>query len=405
MGIHRLKQRKICVVTGSRADYGHLRGLMREIQGDPRLQLQLVVTGMHLAARFGFTYKMIQREGFLITERVGILCFDDSPVGIAQSIGSGCRLFARTFSKIKPDILVLLGDRYEMLAAAIAAYMLRIPIAHLHGGESSEGAVDEGIRHSITKMAVYHFTAAEIYRRRVIQMGEEPQRVFHYGAPGLDGIHKARLLNKAELAEALDFDLSGPTAMITYHPATLDHQPADRQIQHVLKAIRRFSLKGIFTQSNADAQGRVINRRMEEFCFRHPQQYKFIRNLGQLVYLSCLKHFDLMIGNSSSGIIEAPSFHLPVVNIGDRQRGRLHPPNVIDADCSVSSIQRAIALALSPRFRLRLKYLVNPYVKFKDGKINYRIKEKLRTLPIHPGVMKKKFFAATDPHKTGIDCL
>lgn len=392
MGTHRLKQRKICVVTGSRADYGHLRGLMQEVQDDPRLQLQVVVTGMHLSRRFGSTYKIIRRDGFPVKDKIKILCFDDSSVGVAQSIGLGCRLFARMFTIIRPDMVVLLGDRYEMLAAAIAAYMLRIPIVHLHGGESSEGAVDEGIRHSITKMAIYHFAAAEIYRRRIIQMGEDPARVFNYGAPGLDTLYHAQLFNKRELTKTLNFNLNGPVAMITYHPATLDHQSAGRQIQNVLGAIRKFPLKAIFTQANADAQGNIINGHIEKFCFRYPRQYKFIKNLGQTAYLSCLKHFDLMIGNSSSGIVEAPCFHLPVVNIGDRQRGRLRPKNVIDVDCFISSIQRGIILALSSRFRSRIKTLVNPYVKFKDGKTSYRIKEKLKTLPIHPGVMKKEFF-------------
>ncbi|MDO8579991.1 MAG: UDP-N-acetylglucosamine 2-epimerase, partial [Candidatus Omnitrophota bacterium] len=280
MGTRRLK-RKICVVTGSRSDYGHLSGLMKEIQNDRQLQLQVVVTGMHLSPRFGSTYKIVKRDGFPVNNKVDILRFNDSPVGIVQSIGLGCRLFAQQFSKIKPDMVVLLGDRYEMLAAAISAYMLRIPIVHLHGGESSEGAVDEGIRHSITKMALYHFAAAEPYRQRIIQLGEDPKRVFNYGAPGLDTLHHARLLNKKELSRELNFDLEGPVAIITYHPVTLDHQSVHGQIQIILKTIGRFSFKAIFTQANADAQGNIINQHIHEFCSRHPRRYKFIKNLGQ----------------------------------------------------------------------------------------------------------------------------
>ena len=386
-----MRKRKICVITTSRADYGLLYWLMKEIQSDSELVLQVIVAGMHLEPGFGLTYRAISKDGFKITEKIRLSMTDDTEIGVSKSIGTGLKKFAVAYEKLRPNVVVLLGDRYELLSAAFPALVSKIPLAHIHGGETTQGAVDEAVRHCITKMSVVHFASTEIYRKRIVQMGENPKFVFNYGAPGLDNLHKLRLLNKEKLQEELEFDLHGETAIITCHPATLEkHSPRD-QIDNLLTVVKASGFKAVFTMANADPGGRTINREIEKFCRTEPEKYKFLRNLGRLKYLSCLKNFDIMIGNSSSGIIEAPSFKLPVVNIGDRQKGRVRAENVIDVGYSKSGIEKGIKKAMSHAFRNTIRYVKNPYDRYSDGKTGYRIKEKLKKLKLDSDLVKKKF--------------
>jgi UDP-N-acetylglucosamine 2-epimerase (non-hydrolysing)/GDP/UDP-N,N'-diacetylbacillosamine 2-epimerase (hydrolysing) len=386
-----MRKRKICVITTSRADYGLLYWLMKEIQSDCELVLQVIAAGMHLEPGFGLTYKAISEDGFKITEKIRLSMKDDTEIGISKSIGIGFKKFAMTYEKLRPDVIVLLGDRYELLSAAVPALVSKIPLAHIHGGETTQGAIDEAVRHCITKMSIVHFVSTEIYRKRIVQMGEDPKFVFNYGAPGLDNLHRLRLLNKKKLQEELDFDLHGETAIITCHPATLEKYSPGDQIDNLLKALKAYDFKAVFTMANADVGGRTINREIEKFCRAEPGKYKFFRNLGQVAYLSCLKNFDIMVGNSSSGIIEAPSFKLPVVNIGDRQKGRVRAKNVIDVGYSKSSIEKGVKKALSRAFRNTIRYVKNPYDRYSDGKTGYRIKQKLKKLKLDGDLVKKKF--------------
>ena len=387
-----MNQRKICVVTTSRADYGLLFYLLREIQADPDLQLQIIATGMHLSPEFGLTASDIERDGFRLDKKVEMLLSADSETAIIKSIGLGMVGFADALGSLKPDILVLLGDRFELLAPATAALHLRIPIAHIHGGETSQGAVDESTRHAITKMACLHFPATELYRKRVVQMGEDPGRVYNFGAPGLDQLYREKLLSKRQLEQRLQIELTGTVAIVTYHPVTLETTSALSQIGNLLKAVDSSGIKAVFTKSNADAHGREINREIENFCKSNPACYRFFDNLGQKTYLSCLKHLDLMIGNSSSGLTEAPSFRLPVVNIGDRQKGRIKAANIIDTGYGAREILKDIRKACSSVFKKNLANLKNPYDPFGDGKTSFRIKETLKKTVINRDFLQKKFF-------------
>ncbi len=385
-------KRRICVITGSRAEYGHLFWLMKSLSADPKVQLQVVVTGMHLSATFGLTYKVILKDGFHIDAKVPILNYGNTQQGIAKAIGKGCGSFADCLTRLKPDMVVICGDRYEMLAAAIAAHVMGIPIAHLHGGETSQGAIDEAFRHSITKMSSVHFAATEQYRQRIIQLGENPKHVFNFGAPGLDHLWHQQLLNRHQLSETLHFDLSGQVAIATFHPVTLEQSAPTEQVRELLKALEKTSLKVIFTKANADAGGEIINRLIETFCRKNPKRYHLTDNLGTQRYLSCLKHLDMMIGNSSSGIVESASFQLPVINIGDRQKGRLKAANVLDVPPRCQDIYRAIQQASSVSFKKSLARLRNPYVRFKSGDISQRIKDVIVTWPLDSELLKKSFY-------------
>ena len=385
------KSRRICVVTTSRADYWLLRWLMEEIRDDGDLELQVAVTGMHLSPEFGLTCRAIEEDGFEVAARVEMLLSSDTGVGTAKSVGVGVLGFADTFQRLAPDIVVLLGDRFELLSAAVPALTLAIPIAHLHGGEASRGAIDEHIRHAITKLAAIHFPATEEYRRRIIQMGEDPSRVFNLGTPGLDGLRRLRIPGKEDLERELGFELGCTTALVTYHPVTLEKGSASGQVGAVLEAVRRSGVRAVFTGANADEQGRLINREIREFCDSSPERYRFFPSLGAAMYLGCMKHCSFMLGNSSSGLIEAPSFRLPVVNIGDRQRGRIRAGNVIDSPCTVAGIERAIETALSQEFRQGLRELKNPYDAYGDGNASRRIKNVLKSIDVSPRVMKKEF--------------
>lgn len=391
--------RKVCVVTTSRADYGCLKTLMEEIRDDPELTLQVVATGMHLSPAQGLTYRGIESDGFHIDRTVEMLLASDGESAVSKAIGVGLMSFPDVYDTLRPDTVVLLGDRFELLAPAIAALIYRIPIAHIHGGETSQGAIDEAVRHSITKMATFHFPATEAYKRRILQMGEPPERVFNCGAPGLDLLYRQDLLARDELQSSLDLNLEGGVALVTFHPVTLEGGCAASQLKDLLQVIDRSGLKAVFTKANADHEGSVINHLMAEFCDSQPGRFRLFDHLGPRTYHSCLKHLDLMIGNSSSGLIEAPSFALPVVNIGDRQKGRIRARNVIDVGTSIEEIERGIERARSPDFAQGLRGMKNPYDETGDGRASYRIKDTLRHLVIDPSVLKKEFFSLNEAER------
>ena len=355
-------KRRIAVVTGTRADYGLLYWLIHDLHHADDLELQLIVTGMHLVPLFGRTVDVIEKDGFPIAARVDIDLTSDEPAAIARSTGLGTIGFSEAFARLQPDIVVILGDRFEMLAAASAAFILRLPIAHIHGGEVTEGALDEGFRHAITKLAYLHFTAAEPYRRRVIQMGEQPGRVFEVGAPGLDHLRRTPLLSRSALEQALDFSLRPLSFLVTFHPATLNTEDSAIQCCALLTALDAFPDASIvFTLPNADPGGRAIIPLLESYAERHADRVRVYSSLGQLRYLSLLRQVQVVIGNSSSGIIEAPSFGAATVNIGDRQRGRLRAASVIDCAPQSTEIETAIRQSLSASFQAALPQMTNPY--------------------------------------------
>lgn len=364
--------KKIAIFTGTRAEYGLLYWLLKDIKADPDLELQLLVSAMHLSPEFGMTYKQIEKDGFIINEKVEMLLSSDSAVGTAKSIGLGVIGFADALTRMKPDILVILGDRFEALAVAQAAMILRIPIAHIHGGEITEGAYDDAIRHAITKLSFLHFTSAETHRNRVIQLGESPERVFNVGAVGLDHLMRSKFMSIDELGESLNFKLKKPYLLVTYHPVTLASEPAKETFLNLLSAIDEFSdLQVILTYPNADDGGREIIPLLEEYASKNSERVLAIPSLGQKRYLSAVKHAQAVIGNSSSGIIEVPSFGMPTVNIGERQRGRLAAESVISCAPNTESIMEAINIALTSNF----EQVVNPYGK---GQASEAILEELK---------------------------
>lgn len=354
--------KKVCVVTGTRAEYGLLKPFIEKINNDSELKLQLVVTGMHLSPEFGLTYKEIERDGFEIAERNEMLLSSDTSNGITKSIGLGMIGFADIFTRITPDIVVILGDRYEALAAATAAMIHRIPIAHIHGGELTLGAVDDVIRHSITKMSTLHFASTEEYRKRIIQLGESPERVFSVGALGVENVKKQQLLSKEELAKSMGFSLDQPYFVVTFHPVTLEDNTAENQFEDLLAALDCFKeYSVIFTKANADTDGRIINQKIDKYVNQNKDRTIAVTSLGMARYLSALKYCEMVIGNSSSGIIEAPSFKIPTVNIGDRQLGRTRAVSVIDCGNSTEDIVAAINTAKALKERNRLDDVINPY--------------------------------------------
>ena len=392
-----MDKRKICLITGTQAEYGLLYWLMKEIKGDPALELQVIVTGMHLSPEFGLTYKKIEEDGFRIDEKVETLLSSDTPVGIAKSVGLGVIGFADALARQKPDILVVLGDRFEILATAQAAMIARIPIAHIHGGETTEGAIDEAIRHAITKMSHFHFTAAEPYRRRVIQLGEAPERVMNYGAPGLDNIKKLKLLNRATFEKAINFSLGKMSFLVTYHPVTLSSANPEQSFKELTKALGQFpEAKIIFTKANADTAGRTINYAIDKYVEKNPVRARVFTSMGQLLYLSAMKNVDVIIGNSSSGIAEAPSFHKPTVNIGQRQQGRLKADSVADCAEKEQAIVAAIKKGLSLEFQIILKNTINPY---GSGNASLKIKEYLKKVSLQ-NILVKKFYDVSSDEPT-----
>jgi len=335
--------RKVCVVTGTRAEYGLLRWVMQGIQDSDVLDLQLIVTGMHLSPEFGLTVQEIEADGFRIDRKVEMLLSSDTPVGITKSMGLAMIGFADALGELQPDLLLVLGDRFETFAAASAALIARIPIAHCHGGELTEGAFDDALRHSITKMAHLHFVAAEEYRQRVIQMGEHPDRVFLVGGLGVDAIQRIKVLSREELEAALDFKLGPRNLLITFHPVTLEHNSSAQQMGELLAALDELAdTHLIFTMPNADTDGRVLIQMIQDFCATRSPYAKAFTSLGQLRFFSCIQHCDGVVGNSSSGLLEVPSFKKGTVNIGDRQKGRLRAATVMDCEPERAAISEAI---------------------------------------------------------------
>ena len=380
-------KRKICVITGTRAEYGLLFWLFKEMQEDPAIELQIVVTGTHLSPEFGLTHEIIEKDGFKIDARVEMLLSSDTPVGVGKSIGLGVIGFSDALDRLKPDMVVVLGDRFEILAAVLAAMTARIPVSHLHGGEVTEGAVDEAIRHSITKMSHLHFTAAEEFRRRVIQLGEAPEKVFNFGAIGLDNIHRLKLLDRDEFEEELHFLLGETNFLITYHPETLNKDKSSKAVNELLAALDYFpKAKLIFTRPNADAEGREIAGLLDAYTSNNPDRARVYTNLGQVGYLSAIKFVDVVIGNSSSGLYEAPVFKKPTVNIGNRQHGRLQADSVINCPNEESAIVQTIQKALSPKTQQLLQNITSPY--YSDGQVSVKVKEILKKYPLDNILMK-----------------
>lgn len=354
--------KKACVITGSRAEYGLLKGLISEISRNDYFELQIIATGMHLSPEYGLTFREIEKDGFVITEKIEMDLSDNTPAGITRAMGNELAGFAAAYQRLQPDIVVLLGDRYEIFIAAAAAMMGGIPIAHLCGGEITAGALDDVIRHCITKMSYLHFASSEVYRKRIIQLGEAPDRVYCFGDVGVENIRKVNLLSKPELETELGFSLAKKYALVTFHPETLNGSSAGSQFECLLKALDSFSnVNIIFTKANSDPGGDMINCMIEDYVRNHPDFSVAYSSMGQLRYLSALKYAAAVIGNSSSGIVEAPAFGVPSVNIGNRQEGRLKASSIIDCIVMEDSIRDAIGRALSDGFRTGLDSGSNPY--------------------------------------------
>lgn len=354
--------RKICIVTGSRAEYGLLRWVMEGIREAPELELQIIATGMHLSPEFGLTYQEIEEDSFRIDRKVEMLLSSDTPAGLAKSMGLGMIGFGDTLQQLKPDLIMVLGDRFEIFSAVAAAMVARIPVAHLHGGETTEGAFDESIRHSITKMSHLHFAATEDYRNRIIQLGEDPEYVFHVGATGVDNIKKLQLLDREVLEAELDFKFGDRNLMVTFHPVTLENATSRHQFEQLLEALD--DLQGthlLFTLPNADTDGRIIMELIEDYVSGNKGKAKAFTSLGIQKYLSTMKQMDGVVGNSSSGLVEAPSFHIGTVNIGDRQKGRIRAKSVIDCEPNTESIKKAFHKLFSSEFQRELINVENPY--------------------------------------------
>ena len=380
--------KKICVVTGTRAEYGLLYWLLKEIEADKELQLQVIVTGMHLSPEFGLTYKEIEKE-FKINKKIEMLLSSDTSVGISKSMGLAQISFAESYDELKPDIVIVLGDRYEIFSATSAAMIARIPIAHIHGGEKTEGAFDESIRHSITKMSHLHFTATNEYKNRVIQLGEHPSRVFNVGGMGIENIKRLKLLSKDEFEKSIEFKLNIKNILVTFHPVTLENSTAQEQFKELLDAIDELEDTNIiFTKANSDTDGRVINQMIDEYVTKNFQKSVQFTSLGQLRYLSALQYVDAVVGNSSSGLAEAPSFRIGTINIGDRQKGRIKASSVIDCEANKNSIVKAFAKLYSKEFQETLKTTINPY---GDGCASKKIVEILKNVNLK-NILKKSFY-------------
>ena len=369
--------RKICVVTGTRAEYGLLYWLMKEIESDCELELQLIVTGMHLSPEFGLTYKEIEKD-FKINKKIEMLLSSDTAIGISKSMALAQISFSEAYAELNPDILVLLGDRYEIFSAATSAMIGKIPIAHLHGGESTEGAFDEAIRHSITKMSHLHFTAADDYLRRVIQLGENPRFVFNVGGMGIENMLKLKLLNKKEFEKSINFKLNTKNILVTFHPVTFDNMTSQKQFQNILDVIDELEdTTIIFTKANSDTDGRIINLMIDNYVRENVSKSICFTSLGQIRYLSALKFVDAMVGNSSSGLLEAPSFKIATINIGDRQKGRLEAKSVINTSLKKEDIGAAFKKIYTQEFQDILKDIKNPYENGSSSKKIIKVLKKI----------------------------
>ena len=381
-------KKKICVVTGTRAEYGLLYWLMKEIDTDKDLELQIIATGMHLSPEFGNTYCQIEKDGFVITRKVDMLLSSDSEVSISKSIGLGVIGFADVFNDIRPDLVVILGDRFELLSAASAAMIAKIPIAHLHGGEVTEGAFDESIRHSITKMSHLHFAATNKYRNRIIQLGEQPNRVFNVGGLGVDSINKLKLLSKSDFENAIDFKLGKKNILVTFHPVTLENFTSKVQFQELLNSIDELkNTRIIFTKANSDTDSRVINSMIETYTSVNDNSIAFT-SMGQLNYLSALQFVDAVVGNSSSGLLEAPSFNIATIDIGDRQKGRIKADSVISCLPTQEGIGSAFDKAYSEGFQNIVNNTKNPY---GNGGASKAVVDIIKNFDLNE-ILKKTFY-------------
>lgn len=379
--------KKIAIITGTRAEFGLLSPLIDEIQNDQEMRLQLIVTAMHLSPEFGYTVDEIERKGFKIDKRVECLLSSDSAVGITKSIGLAMIGFADALNELAPDLLIILGDRTEMLAVATAAMLANIPIAHIHGGETTEGVYDESIRHAITKMSYLHFASTEIYRKRIIQLGEHPNRVFNVGAIGLDSINNLELLDKEEFEKSIDFQLGKKNILITFHPVTLENNSAKEQFQAILEALKTLKeTHFIFTHANSDRSGRIINQMIEQYVSENKDIGVSFKSLGQVRYLSGLQHVDVVLGNSSSGIIEVPYFNIPTINIGDRQEGRVMAESVINTKPRKDDIIKALEKSFDDSFIAKIK---NQEQQYGEGN---SVKKIIKALSIPTSEDLKKSF-------------
>lgn len=382
--------KKVCVITGTRADYGLLQPLLNKINQDNELELQIIATGMHLSPEFGLTYKEIIRDGYFINEKIEILLSSDTHIGISKSMGLAMISFAEAYARLEPDLVVVLGDRSETFSAVSAAYVAALPIAHLYGGETTEGAIDEGFRHSITKMSYLHFTSTQKYRKRVIQLGEDPNRVFNVGAIGIENIKNIKLLEKEELEEMFDFKFGGKIILVTFHPVTLEVSSAGEQFQYLLDAIDSLNgLKVIFTKCNSDTNGRIINNMIDKYVEKNREKALGFTSMGQLRYLSTMKYVDAVVGNSSSGIVEAPSFYVPTINIGDRQKGRIQATSIRNCKAIKKEIVEALDYVLYSDFKKSISDIENPY---GNGDVSVHILEKLKLLLFNNKINIKKIF-------------
>lgn len=385
-----MRKKKICVVTSTRAEYGLLRSLMKKVIKENSYELQIIATGMHLSPEFGNTYKEIESDGFKINDKIEILLSSDSAIGISKSMGLAIISFAEAFERLNPDLIIVLGDRYEIFSICSAAVVAKIPIAHLHGGETTEGAFDEAFRHSITKMSHLHFTSTEEYKNRVIQLGENPERVFNVGAIGVENITSMKLLEKSDLEKSLGFKLDKPFGLVTFHPTTLENNTSKAQFEELLRAMdERKDMKFILTKANSDTNGRIINNLIDKYSEQNSERIIAFTSMGILRYLSAMKYCSFVMGNSSSGIIEAPTFNIPTINIGDRQKGRIQAESVINCVADKDSITSAMKKALSKEFLLDIKHIKNPYGNgYTSEKIYNVVNEKLK----RKIELKKSFF-------------
>lgn len=382
-------KKKICILTATRAEYGLLKPIIKKLNLTMEFDVRIVVTGSHLSSEFGLTYREIEKDGFDIDKKIDILLSSDSPSAISKTMALAIIGFADYFDQLNPDMLILLGDRYETLSVAISAMNLLIPIAHIHGGETTEGAIDESIRHCITKLSYLHFTSTNVYRNRVIQMGENPSRVYSVGAVGVENVLNEKLLTKSELEKSINFNLDRPYGVLTFHPVTLENNSSELQIRILLEACIKYkNMKFIFTKSNADSDSRIINSIIDEYVNANENLIAF-NSMGLIRYLSAMKYSSMVIGNSSSGIIEAPSFGVPTINIGDRQKGRIQASSVINCKPILGEITKAIEIALSPEFKNISINTINPYGK---GNTSEEIVRVIKSVLLEDKIdIKKKF--------------
>ncbi|MCT4616241.1 MAG: UDP-N-acetylglucosamine 2-epimerase [Marinifilaceae bacterium] len=382
-------KRKVLVITGTRAEYGLLSNVLRLLKEDDEFELQLIATGMHLSPDYGYTYKEIEDDGFKIDKKIEILLSSDSSIGVSKAMGLAQISFAEAFEELQPDLILVLGDRYEILSAVTSAMIARIPVAHLNGGEKTEGAIDESIRHSLTKMSHLHFTATEEYYQRVIQLGENPNRVFNVGEVGLDNITRLNLMSKSEFEDSINFKLKQKAIIITFHPVTLEKGESVRQFNELLLAVDELEDTSIIiTHSNSDMEGRQIIELINKYVSENSDKAISFPSLGYRRYLSALQYMDAVVGNSSSGIVEAPSFKTPTINIGSRQKGRIQANSIINTEATKESILEAFNSIYDIKFQENLKSIVNPY---GQGESSQRLIDVLKQTDFK-NLIDKKFF-------------